>query len=162
MFVCVCMCVYCVTVLIGGFTYTLHGDGSGRVISAVGTVALKARGHLSAAANQICDSVYNPGAAGAAIYAGGAKRSRPTWQTGHMIASALGGNDADPINFFPQHQRSNGANGRWWRTEMIAGNVAAAFQSPGFTAVLAGCRVAVRYTNIVHITMMMNLYKLFT
>jgi len=50
-------------------------------------------------------------------------RIRDEWNSGHIIASSLGGSDEDPLNFVPQHH-SNNQHGRWRKVEGMAWKLA--------------------------------------
>lgn len=103
----------------GAATYTLFPNGVVKSVS-VSDVSLKKRTPLGPMSIQYCDIAFDPIKF---------TRSRSLWQTGHIWASGLGGDDDDPLNFFPQHARSNGSGGCWWKTEMIAGSMKGALSS---------------------------------
>jgi len=112
-----------------GFNLYSTNARNGVVLSVNAIVAVSRGKHrVGDPAVLISDVMYNstvatsPGMVGA--------RPRTVYNSGHIIAGSLGGNDNDPLNFFPQRSSSNQI-GRWHRIEKIAQALWCAFDAFG-------------------------------
>src|SRR5689334_15908644 len=76
-------------------------------------------GAVSAAATAYCNAVYMPSPS-PNVQDSYVSRDLNAYQDGHVTGRAAGGSNNSPINFFPQHFRSNGNPGRRHVAELIA------------------------------------------
>jgi len=100
-----------------GFTYTL--DQQSRVSAAEGYVAVNDLQDTAAeaVATNFCKLVYATQTGGQVMDTGNAPLQ---WNTGHIIASSLGGSNNDLRNFFPQRKNSNDRPGAFYYAEDFA------------------------------------------